>query len=204
MSGVLCIIYVSSTSAPLLSRLASLVVKRKKEDPYPKLVHSFEDNVYCRTSLYILQTAPSLPSSSLPSSLSIPGWSDAFEASIVKICKEAIESIDYTQHRGSHPSLGSVDHLCFSPIRDSSDNSEESNISSLRFRNEVNEIARRVAAQLPLPIYLYGHASTSTRRLSDLRKSILVFNITSISSVYAVLFTMFFRFGLFSEPCNGI
>ncbi|MDR3332905.1 MAG: glutamate formimidoyltransferase [Synergistaceae bacterium] len=78
------------------------------------------------------------------------------------ITDKAIEMIDMTTHRGSHPRMGAVDVVPFVPIRDVS-------------QEEALEIARAYGKYLGakgVPVYYYEDAATRPERklLVDIRK----------------------------------
>ena len=142
MSGLVCIVYVSSAKASVLHRLGEVAGRR--------LVHSFKDVTYNRTSFYLLQSFPAPPTDD---SIAEDAW---------RICNEAISQIDFSLHSGSHPTLGVVDHICFSPIGDMT--LQEASIVANKFALQLNQIKK-------IPIYFYGALSTNQRKLAELRKS---------------------------------
>jgi glutamate formiminotransferase len=75
----------------------------------------------------------------------------------------AVDLIDLSRHRGSHPRMGAVDVLPFVPLEDASMD------DAVRLAREVGA---RIGAELGVPVYLYeAAASTPARRnLADVRR----------------------------------
>lgn len=76
--------------------------------------------------------------------------------------------IDFRNHRGTHPTLGSVDNICFSPLGDES----LTNISTI-----AREFSDQLSGYVGVPIYLYGYAHLSTKdgkpmKLRDIRQEL--------------------------------
>src|SRR5205814_8461663 len=76
---------------------------------------------------------------------------------------EAAKLIDLNVHRGVHPRIGATDVVPFVPLGAT----EMSVCVELAVR-----VGRRIAAELDLPVYLYGEAASlpERRRLPDLRR----------------------------------
>src|SRR5579859_4180054 len=75
----------------------------------------------------------------------------------------AVALIDLHEHRGVHPRIGATDVLPFVPL----------GATEMRVCVELAQrVGRRIAAELDLPVYLYGEAAISAdrRRLPDLRR----------------------------------
>jgi glutamate formiminotransferase len=71
--------------------------------------------------------------------------------------------IDLNEHRGVHPRIGATDVVPFVPL----------GATSMQVCVELAiRVGRRIAAELDLPVYLYGEAATAAdrRRLPDLRR----------------------------------
>lgn len=151
MSGLVCIVYVSSSKTSLLSRLVEVAGR--------SLVHSFQDSTYNRTSFYLLQPYPS----SGHTSIAEIAW---------RVCNEALSQLDFTQHQGTHPTLGVVDHICFSPL--GSTTIQEASTMAKMFAMQLNEVNR-------VPIYFYGGLSSKLVKLADLRKSELMLQYVEYS-----------------------
>lgn len=95
--------------------------------------------------------------------VTIAGDPDAVSEAAFRLISRAKELIDMQHHHGEHPRIGAVDVCPFVPLRDST--FEE--CSAL-----ASGLATRVAEELDLPVFLYGHAARipERRMLSDLRK----------------------------------
>ncbi|HLZ25875.1 MAG TPA: glutamate formimidoyltransferase [Chloroflexota bacterium] len=71
--------------------------------------------------------------------------------------------IDLNEHRGVHPRIGATDVVPFVPL----------GATSMQVCIELAvRVGRRIAAELELPVYLYGEAARTSdrRRLADLRR----------------------------------
>ena len=75
----------------------------------------------------------------------------------------AIELIDMAAHTGSHARMGAADVCPFIPVAD---------VTIERCVDLAKDVGRRVAAELVVPVYLYGYAATRPERvkLSDIRR----------------------------------
>jgi glutamate formiminotransferase len=75
----------------------------------------------------------------------------------------AAQLIDLEAHRGEHPRIGATDVVPFVPL----------GATSMQLCVELAiRVGRRIAAELDLPVYLYGEAASrpERRRLADLRR----------------------------------
>jgi glutamate formiminotransferase len=75
----------------------------------------------------------------------------------------ASQLIDLTRHQGAHPRIGATDVVPFVPL----------GATDMQVCVELAvRVGRRIAAELELPVYLYGEAATRAerRRLPDLRR----------------------------------
>jgi glutamate formiminotransferase / formiminotetrahydrofolate cyclodeaminase len=88
---------------------------------------------------------------------------DAAVEAALRAMRVAALRIDLTRHRGEHPRMGATDVVPFVPVRDVT--MDECVALARRF-------AERAAAELGVPIYLYGRAATrpERERLPDVRK----------------------------------
>ncbi len=68
---------------------------------------------------------------------------------------EAARRIDLTRHQGQHPFIGAADVVPFVPLEDAS--------MAMAVETAVT-LARRVAQELELPVYLYGYAARRPER----------------------------------------
>lgn len=75
--------------------------------PDTVLVNKFEDETYNRVGYTLVSNLEPKPSSVDP-------WS--LKKVVFGMVKAAFEAIDLECHRGSHPRLGVVDHICFHPL----------------------------------------------------------------------------------------
>lgn len=83
------------------------------------------------------------------------------EASVAG-ARVAIESIDLRRHRGVHPRIGAVDVLPVVPLL---------GLSLREARAVAHRLGDRIARELDVPIFYYGHASNPPGRpLSELRR----------------------------------
>ncbi|MEX0979944.1 MAG: glutamate formiminotransferase, partial [Gemmatimonadota bacterium] len=83
------------------------------------------------------------------------------EAASVAAAKRAMETIDLRRHAGVHPRVGALDVLPFIPL---------AGLTLKDAARSARSVGSRLA-ELGLPVYLYGHASTPPgRRLAPLRK----------------------------------
>ncbi len=74
----------------------------------------------------------------------------------------AVERIDLRAHRGVHPRIGAVDVIPFVPLREATMEA----CAALARR-----LGDRLAADLGLPVYLYGHAGAQpSRSLAEIRR----------------------------------
>lgn len=112
-------------------------------DEIPRLIHSFRDDAYNRTSFYLLQKISDTQVDSGP---------------ILEFAKTAFSLMDFSQHTGTHPTLGSVDHISFQPIGNTA-------------LEEVESIAQKfchdIHAALNVPIFCYGSANMRNKAVQD-------------------------------------
>jgi glutamate formiminotransferase len=95
--------------------------------------------------------------------LTIAGPPGAVAEAAFRAVRSAAELIDLTIHRGVHPRIGAADVVPFVPLGS----------TDMRVCTELAQrVGRRIAAELDLPVYLYGHAALreDRRRLADLRR----------------------------------
>ena len=90
------------------------------------------------------------------------GEGDAVCDAAFRVAEVALEQIDLRMHRGVHPRIGAVDVIPFVPLW----NATLEACAALARR-----LAERLAAQLGLPVYLYGAAAHDpTRTLPTIRR----------------------------------
>jgi glutamate formiminotransferase len=95
--------------------------------------------------------------------LTIAGTPGPVAEAVFRCAARAAELIDLNTHRGVHPRIGATDVIPFVPL----------GATSMQVCVDLAlRVGRRLAAELDLPIYLYGEAarSASRRRLPDLRR----------------------------------
>jgi glutamate formiminotransferase len=95
--------------------------------------------------------------------LTIAGAPGPVAEAAFRAAAQAATLIDLNEHRGVHPRIGATDVIPFVPL----------GATSMQVCVELAErVGRRIAAELDLPVYLYGEAARSAvrRRLSDLRR----------------------------------
>jgi glutamate formiminotransferase len=85
------------------------------------------------------------------------GDADAVRRSAMAGARVAIDRIDMTEHRGSHPRMGAVDVIPFMPVRGVS---MEDVVATAR------DFGRELAETLAVPVYLYDRAALSPERAS--------------------------------------
>ena len=147
---VLCTVYVSeAVRATVVSSLKAIVGR--------SLVHSFPDVEYNRTSFYLLDSSGA-----------------RLQESALRLCEAAIGCVDFSSHSGTHPTLGTVDNIVFSPLG-----------------GETLSTARDLACSFALrlnslpsgpPVYFYGAASQSGMMLKDIRKKLGYFSSDASAS----------------------
>ncbi|HYT38836.1 MAG TPA: hypothetical protein VEN99_04960, partial [Acidimicrobiia bacterium] len=85
----------------------------------------------------------------------------------------AVERIDLSAHSGVHPRLGAVDVVPFVPL-DGAATAAPAGSAGRKGLERAGEVARdwaeRVAADLAVPVFLYGSADAAGRSLPELRR----------------------------------
>src|SRR3984893_359812 len=95
--------------------------------------------------------------------LTIAGAPGPVAEAAFRATARAATLIDLNEHRGVHPRIGATDVVPFVPL----------GATSMQICVELAvRVGRRIAAELDLPVYLYGEAASSAarRRLPDLRR----------------------------------
>eukprot|EP00897_Mesotaenium_endlicherianum_P004674 jgi/Mesen1/4234/ME000022S03522 len=114
-----------------------------------RLVNVFRDEPYNRTGY------------------TLAGSSGPLQSAVVAMSLKAIAAIDMSKQEGSHPRLGSVDHICFFPLRGAD-------------LAGAGEAARRAAESIGssgrVPVFVYGHASPARASLADIRRRLGYFH----------------------------
>jgi glutamate formiminotransferase len=91
------------------------------------------------------------------------GTPDAAVEAAFQACKKAAELIDLNQHQGEHPRMGATDVIPFVPV---------SEMTMKECVKLANQLGKRIADELNIPIYLYENAATKPERknLADIRR----------------------------------
>ena len=142
---ILAIVYVSEAAR---KSVASALLDLASNLP-SRLLHTFEDIQYNRTSFFFaseLNNAKDLTNS------------------IIKFSDFAFKVINFIDHVGCHPTLGSLDHICISPLGDGASIDEVAGFSQ-QFAIEYSDHHK-------IPVFCYGKASSTGRKLKDIRKSL--------------------------------
>jgi len=95
--------------------------------------------------------------------LTVVGSGPAVAEAVFRAAAVAVQSIDLTQHHGTHPRMGAVDVIPFVPLGD----------TPMAYCIELaGRLGERLGATLGLPVYLYGQAArrASRRDLSRVRR----------------------------------
>lgn len=81
----------------------------------------------------------------------------------VRLCRQAVKSIDLTRHQGEHPRMGAVDVIPFIPVR----NADMDDAVAV-----ARNAGKRIAEEAGVPVYLYEKAATAEHRrnLADVRR----------------------------------
>ncbi len=82
-----------------------------------------------------------------------------------EVCTAALSALDLRVHAAAHPRLGTVDHLSLHPLGET---------AALQ---DAAAVARSLGAALSshphcLPVYYYGAAHCTGRRLADVRRAL--------------------------------
>lgn len=95
--------------------------------------------------------------------LTLVGSPSQIEASAFELIAASHKLIDMRIHRGNHPRLGACDVCPIIPL---------SGVSQSECLELTSRIAKRVASELDLPVYLYEYSASSTdrRALPDVRR----------------------------------
>ena len=87
----------------------------------------------------------------------------AVEDAVLRLSKQAVETIDMTRHTGQHPRMGAVDVIPFVPAMD---------VTVEECVDLSKRVARRVWEELGVPVFLYEDSASSPDRvnLADVRR----------------------------------
>lgn len=91
------------------------------------------------------------------------GEPEALKNAVIEAIGIAVEIIDLTKHEGQHPRMGAVDVVPFIPIK---------NVTMEEAIALSKDVAKAVAEQFDLPIFLYEKSATAPNRenLASVRK----------------------------------
>ncbi len=91
------------------------------------------------------------------------GSPDAVVEAAFQTIKKAAELIDMTKHKGEHPRMGATDVCPFIPV---------SGVTEQECIQRAEQLGKRVADELHIPVYLYGKAAKKAERvnLPDIRQ----------------------------------
>lgn len=155
MRAYLCVVYVSEgLRSAVISNLQHVAAT---SSPSCLFAHSFVDEAYNRTGVYLLSRSR-----------------QALISAALAVSRSAFASIDFGQHQGTHPALGSVDHVCFSQLGADGSGSPTASKLGRDFGRALNE-------QEGVDVYFYGGASPgadtgSPRSLRDIRSDLGYFS----------------------------
>jgi len=144
--SLVCIVYVSDSRLQIISKLKEIISNHSSVF----LAHSFIDEPYNRTSFFLTGIE-----------------NNHIADCALSLCETAISLLDYSQHTGMHPTLGTVDHISFSPLGD-----ETTDTAALI----ANNFAKSFNKQYNIPVFLYGHASSNQNKLKDIRRNLGYFD----------------------------
>ncbi len=149
--GSCCIVYVREARHQLIEKMKAIT----------KCVHNFRDEQYNRTSFYFIGKD-----------------SASLVQDVVSFCSQAYEihdNIGGSDTNGTHPCLGFIDNIAFSPLsEDSSIDFHDEKLMALNFCSSFHG-----SKYAHIPLYLYNEASPTKRKLKDIRRSLGYFNSTN-------------------------
>ena len=153
---ILCIVYVSEgLRHNVINILHQAALSLPTSLTGAKLAHFFRDQIYNRTSFYFV------------------GEKEDVINRAVSLCCKAFDILDFREHSGSHPTLGSVDHVCFSPLQNTS---SDSNNDYQFILDEACDAARQFSCTIHslerVNVFFYGHLSPVHRKLADTRRAL--------------------------------
>ncbi len=91
------------------------------------------------------------------------GGKENIQEAAFRGARAAVELIDLNKHKGQHPRMGAIDVLPFVPL---------SGVSMEECVDIANKVARKIAAGLKVPVFLYENAARRPERknLEDVRR----------------------------------
>ena len=95
--------------------------------------------------------------------ISFVGNPEAVVEAAFRGAQKAVELIDLNKHKGEHPRMGAVDVIPFVPVR---------GVTMDECIELANKLAKRIADELKMPVYLYEEAARVPERkdLANIRK----------------------------------
>ncbi|HET9772370.1 MAG TPA: glutamate formiminotransferase [Acidimicrobiia bacterium] len=99
--------------------------------------------------------------------LTLAGPAEAVAGAALALARTAIARIDLSVHAGVHPRLGAVDVVPFVPLPP--DGTVAGGLDEAA--EEARRWGERAAAELGIPVFLYGDADPQRRSLPDLRRT---------------------------------
>lgn len=158
-----CKVYISESR----NKVALESIERAaKLFPEARIINKFEDETYNRVGYTLVsKMAPNSSSDLCP-----------LQKAVFAMVKSAFEVVDLNMHRGSHPRLGVVDHICFHPLA----NSSLEQAASL-----ARSLASDVGSTLQVPTFLYGAAHEQGRTLASIRRELGYFKPNTHGNIWA-------------------
>ena len=86
---------------------------------------------------------------------------DSLRPTILSLYESVLSQINMESHEGKHPRIGAVDVCPFIPV---------SGITKEALIPVIDQLAREIAQQFNLPVYLYEDSSMPKRKLETIRK----------------------------------
>uniref|UniRef100_A0A0E0DWN0 Formiminotransferase N-terminal subdomain domain-containing protein n=1 Tax=Oryza meridionalis TaxID=40149 RepID=A0A0E0DWN0_9ORYZ len=119
---------------------------------------------------------PTAPWGSRPATVVAVVWPPPVAAFVLRLpsplVRAALEAFDFGVHSGTHPRLGTVDHICVHPLAH----------ASLRHVADLaGAVAADIGGKLQVPTFLYGAAHREGRKLASIRRQLGYFKPNSSS-----------------------
>lgn len=163
LSLACCKVYISESR----NKVALESIERAaKLFPEARIINKFEDETYNRVGYTLVSKL-----SSKSSADSCP-----LKDAVFAMVKSALKLIDLNLHRGSHPRLGVVDHVCFHPL---------ANSSLEQTATIARSLASDIGTSIEVPTFLYGAAHEEGRTLASLRRELGYFNPNTHGNIWA-------------------
>ncbi|KAL8045368.1 hypothetical protein ABFX02_08G108900 [Erythranthe guttata] len=155
-----CKVYISESRNKAALEAIERAAKLFPEAP---IINKFEDPTYNRVGYTLVSKLGPNPSSSSSSPCPLRG-------AVFEMVKAAFAAIDLEKHRGTHPRLGVVDHICFHPL---------SGASVDHVARTAKSLAADVGSSLQVATFLYGAAHSEGRTLDSIRRGLGYFKPNS-------------------------